>query len=279
MPFIGWVWHLRHGIIRPKPEKILSATSSVSTSAHSSINEESIRSTVGRMVWICLRCRPLRSILYRIFQYLQEPSRCTPSLRNAVRRELAITANLGLYSCIKIRRAIWTRLIAFDACNTVGAVVYSDVTEETVSNLIKVSQMYDSRPFPSPLSSTAYGALQKDISYFQELIGKITMKTAFVHHWRRSEHINALEAHTAILSLNWATSFPITGFRILILSDSLVTIDAFRKGRSPSPSLCLPCRRFVALCIAHAWAIRRFGRAFVMPLAGSRGGTQGSSEP
>ena len=42
-------------------------------------------------------------------------------------------------------------------------------------------------------------------------------KTAFIHHWKKKEHINAVETWVAVLALEWAFSFPIAGHRILIL--------------------------------------------------------------
>lgn len=75
--------------------------------------------------------------------------------------------------------------------------------------------------------------------------------TAFCHKWKRKEHINALEATTAVLALEWAVSFEICGHRIVLLSDSLVANGALSKGRSSSARLCLACRRFAALSVAH----------------------------
>lgn len=250
LPFIGWIWYLRRGILRPKHDKLLTASSAVLNICQGTLTEHSVRSAVGRLIWNCLGCRPLLSILYRTFHYLQDVSKWNKSLERSVKRELTMTSRLVLFSHIKLYRRQWTRVIAIDACTSGGAVVYTDVAEKCLDELLYLAYKYDSRPFTA-LPPYREKASTEALEFIQTFVKKHIWKTAFVHHWRRPEHINALEAHTAILALNWAVSFPISGFRILILSDSMVTIDAFRKGRSSSASMCLPCRQYAALSLAH----------------------------
>ena len=69
------------------------------------------------------------------------------------------------------------------------------------------------------------------------------------HPWKwPSEHINVKEARVALLGLRWVARMARNcGRRFLTLSDSLVTIGVFEKGRSSrSPVLMALCRRAAA---------------------------------
>lgn len=81
---------------------------------------------------------------------------------------------------------------------------------------------------------------------------------AFTHVWRRKEHINSLEAASALFGLEWAVSHPITGFRILILSYSMVVIGALSKGRTSSKRISLYCQRFCDILIAHEVSVNLY---------------------
>ncbi|KAI0565396.1 hypothetical protein FGB62_18g45 [Gracilaria domingensis] len=85
----------------------------------------------------------------------------------------------------------------------------------------------------------------------EDFVGNAEWVTAFAHQWRDDAHINELEATTAYLGLEWAASMGIHDMRVLIFSDSLVTVYALQKERSSSNALALPCRRFAALAVAH----------------------------
>ena len=246
LPFIGWEWNLKDGIIRPKPNKILEAAKAVSRVLHGPLQAEEVRSVVGRLIWVLLGSRPLLSMLYRTFQFLQNPTSSGQAVEFAVKRELAMSASLSCLSQIRITRKEWNRVIAFDACEYGGAVVYTDTTDEWIQQLSQCSFHPFTSCNPEHMSSPPHSH-----NRLEEFIRNHKWKTAFTHHWRREQHINALEAHTGILAVEWAISCDITGQRIILLSDSLVTVGAFKKGRSSSAMLCLLCRKFAALVTAH----------------------------
>lgn len=69
---------------------------------------------------------------------------------------------------------------------------------------------------------------------------------------RHPTYIGSLEVVAATLALRWATSSPqAIGSRLLILSDSSVTVTALHKGRSSS-QVSPYVRRFAAFCLAAA---------------------------
>lgn len=234
LPFLGWNWYLRQNVFRPKPEKLNAALRSVSKVSQISFNKSTVRSTVGKLLWIALECRPLMSILYRTFQYLEEPAKVNGSIQLAMVRELTLLGRLLPFAGIRLNRGYWNRIIFFDASEKAGAVVYRDVPLPYIWELASISFKRGSE------SSNEKKALSR---FVQEKM----WRRAFVHKWRRNEHINALEAHTAVLALEWAASFNITGRRLGILSDSMVAIGAFRKGRSSSNLMHLACRQYADL--------------------------------
>lgn len=82
-------------------------------------------------------------------------------------------------------------------------------------------------------------------------ITKSVWKTTFVLHWCRAQDINVFEATTAELSAEWLASKKVRNKKDLILTNSLVTVNALRKERSSSPTLALICRRFACITLAH----------------------------
>ena len=69
--------------------------------------------------------------------------------------------------------------------------------------------------------------------------------------WRQSEHNNVLEMRAAVAAFDRATrSAAFWEKRILVISDSQVTIGALGKGRSPIPVINRLCRRVAALVLA-----------------------------
>ena len=196
------------------------------------------------------------SILYRTFHFLQMNAVSTEPFKKSVQRELRMVAKVSLLSYIRLNRPIWHRVIAFDASNLAGAVVFTDTSSDWVQLLASISliDMADDHITGEPGSST--GDSYQGFQQVARFVRNHRWKTAFSHRWRKREHINALEAHTAVMVIDWAVSFRVTGATILMLSDSTVTIGAFRKGRSSSASLCLPCRKFAALSIAHDIDVR-----------------------
>ena len=160
-------------------------------------------------------------------------------------RELYMISRISSFSCVQIHRQTWTRVIAFDACNIGEAVDFTDTSSNWANKLIELSVCTD---FSDSDMNHGIGATSDrgtSIRYqtISRFISSHTWTTAFFHHWIRPEHINALEVHTAVLAIQWAASFHIQDYTFLLFSDSSVTVGAFRKCRSSSYGLCLPCRR------------------------------------
>lgn len=262
LTFIGWEWDLRKATVRPRAAKI---NETIALTAEYFSTEVGVlraaERVVGKLVWICMGCRALLSTLRQTF-FALDTARATGKsdslLIDTVRRELYHLAVLSPYARIDLCRSTWTKVVCVDASENAGAVVYCHATMEEIDNLISAFARYrctsvmvnrrEDADNSGPVLGVASALWQKRIRQFVE---QHCWFEAFSHIWRRKEHINSLEAAAALLGMEWAVSHPITGSRILLLSDSMVVIGALSKGRSSSERLSLYCRRFCAVLLAH----------------------------
>jgi len=69
--------------------------------------------------------------------------------------------------------------------------------------------------------------------------------------WSHEEHNNVLEARAALMVLRHVARRP-SGYkkRVLVFTDSLVTLGIFEKGRSSAPVFLHLCRRAVAVVVS-----------------------------
>jgi hypothetical protein len=81
-------------------------------------------------------------------------------------------------------------------------------------------------------------------------------RLAMTAEWGFYEHNNVTEARTAVWAVRRAArSMRNWGRRLLVMSDSAVTIGAFTKGRSSSPGLLRQCRRLAGLVLGLGMAV------------------------
>ena len=112
---------------------------------------------------------------------------------------------------------------------------FTDTTSKWANKLMELSVRNDfsDSEMNHGIVATSDGGTSIRYQTISSFISSHTWTTAFVHHWNRPEYINALEAHTAVLAIEWAASFYIQGCRVFLLSDSSVTIGVFRKAVLP----------------------------------------------
>lgn len=174
-----------------------------------------------------------------------------------------MAAALLPFPAVYTRRPIWTTVICCDESERDEAVVCTNTsTAAAAVDFLSIHAEYavsSSTTFPgniSPRMDLSKDEFISDIfsGYSQQgakFVHSCTWHTDFIHKWRRAEHSDYLEAQAAVMALEWATSHSITGNRVVLLSDSTVTIGALAKGRSSSLGMLLRCRKFGALFIAH----------------------------
>ncbi|KAI0565156.1 hypothetical protein FGB62_21g03 [Gracilaria domingensis] len=239
LPFIGWQWHLHENIIRPDPTKLLNYLSqAMIPSIYSQKTPVRLRSLVGHLIWIALAIRPALSFLKTTFLVTHHTRTSTSALRLAARREVSALSAVLPLAHINPDRKLWTTLVAFDASQAAAGVSFALIT------LSAAEFIYD-------LAAKGHEISPLEMHKYHTIVKCSKWVPAFSHKWRRSQHIDALEEYTGVLALKWAATHGMSGKRLVLLSDSTATIEAFSKGRSSSANLALPARRFAAIALAH----------------------------
>lgn len=226
LPFIGWNWNLKTGIITAQERRLSEAISDVREVLDSKThNPRAFERSVGRLIWQTLGHRPLLSTLstvFRVQSLTEKPIRLNPLLASA-RKELSICATLVPLVCIDVHRPYCTKVVCFDASLAAGAVVSCTATSSELETLLSLWHQH--------AASTSLSTKLKYLAYVRSFVKRKVWHTALTHTWRRMEHINGLEAEAYVLALQWIASHQVVGQRILFLSDSKVVIGAMTKGR------------------------------------------------
>ena len=255
--FIGWKLIFETGVIGPAPAKVSSAAQSArALLLLPTIPKQSLQRTVGNLLWHALGLRPLLSIFSRTFVMIEWSVRNEPTSTEiqAVRQELLTIRTLCPRKLFLSPPTLKT-VVELDASMTAGAVAYTTAHANEVEALLEAYQNQCARRKKDcKLSKLLELGLPFLPSYTKSVSNFILTRrwtTAFTHIWRRKEHINALEMASAVLALQWARSVCITGHRVLLLFNSLVTVGALKKWRSSARRLTLQCRKFAALLVVH----------------------------
>lgn len=138
IPFIVRDWHLQHGIIHTKSEKLLQAISeTLNLCQNTTLHRHATQRTVGRLTWLSMGLRTLLSVLFRTFHFICNEAITSATLETSriVSAELEHLVTFLPLLQIQLRRPLWTLIIAFDASETAGAVVCADVELRSVLRL------------------------------------------------------------------------------------------------------------------------------------------------
>ena len=95
LQFTGWVLHLRHHVVPPKPHKVALLRLAISPIDALSVTVREMLSLTGEYFWFSLTSRPLLSILDAVFRLNEETNldyRAFPTKREIA--ELQRTADL-----------------------------------------------------------------------------------------------------------------------------------------------------------------------------------------
>ena len=178
---------------------------------------------VGRFTWCMLVRRHSLQCFHHVYRFIHtrqdRPSQLWPS---AIREVLIACGLLPLLSA-KLTAPFAQRILATDACEYGGAVVSRP-----------------SIPHDTPMTPN-------------NMVPTLTAQhwsTIIQHRWRFKEHINALELRSILLGLIWITSCKHTDHRILLFTDSQVSLGVLTKGRTSAHTLLSVHKTIAALCLA-----------------------------
>ena len=199
-----------------------------------------ISQLIGRWTWAMLVNRPSLSIFSAVYRYIIISERRCYGLWPSVVRELEMAMAIAPLLVTSIRRQWWQRVVVTDASEIAQGIVMRHVD-------------CDMNEFiASAFDSNTRMATERCIDWIQ----RSSWTTIASRRWDRSEHINCLELRAVLTAIRWSIFHrDAFGARLLLLSDSQVTIGALRKGRSSSFGLLVVLRAIAALLLSSGTAI------------------------
>jgi len=172
---------------------------------------------VGKWTWASLINRPLLSVFSSVYRYIQCAGNRIFNIWSSVKRELFIIMQLAPLMFTTLEDAWFDRIIATDASSTGQGVVASTLHSSDIASTLTQPNPY-----------------------------QFNWSTIVSSQWKYVEHINILEVRAISTAVRWVLSFPQSiQQRIVILTDSLVSLFSISKGRSSSHHL-LPRLRTLA---------------------------------
>ena len=245
---MGCIWDLRSRIIQPDPQKLLSAIHLINNVQLShQISHPDWAHIIGKITWILVVHRPWLAVFKSVFKLF---SPCiTHDVKHVspqAKRELFLLSSLPPLASLELLLPVSRLCVAFDASKTAGAVMYT-----FVSPAVSQAWFEASRKWSPPSQGSTNQLFPSPIGDLKRHLNELHWKTAFSHVWRSQEHINGLEAATAVLALIWIAQKGIRNKRMIILTDSTVVLGALQKGRSSSIPLLVRCRKFSALSLMY----------------------------
>jgi hypothetical protein len=193
---------------------------------------------VGRWTWASLSSRPVLSVFSSVYRFIECARSRTFVVWSSVENELRHMVNLAPLMVAKLSDGWFHRVIATDASETgqgvVSAWVDPSVVVETAGAKIPHITDEDSRP-----------------TSIDPALASANWRVIVASQWQQPEHINSLELRAVSTAVRWALSSPMSIHkRLLILSDSLVTVYSVTKGRSSSRLLLPRLRQLASLVLA-----------------------------
>ena len=186
---------------------------------------------VGKWTWACLVNRPLLSVFSSVYRYIQCADFRVFQIWASVKRELFMMIQFAPLMFTTLTDTWFDRIIATDSSSSGQGVVISHLHPSKVSSVLQ----------------------QPDPHQFD-------WSTIVSSKWKYVEqHINVLEIRAILTAVRWVLSFPRSlNQRVVLFTDSLVSLFSISKGRSSS-HLLLPRLRSLA-CLLLVSGMRLYLR-------------------
>ena len=217
------------GLVQPNAEKLAKLINVTREIASFRVwNVKLIEKLIGSWTWIILLRRPIFSILFSIYSFVNtNGSNRVKVPSQTMRRELRTLCDISPLILANIKRPFGGICVASDASETGAGVVYSSLTIKE------------------------WEEIEKGESQTAEIVASKSWKTAIRHKWEYLDQIHILEGHAVVLGLKWILrSKRFQGSRIVFLVDNTALLGALKKGRSSSFQLTITFRKVATLCIA-----------------------------
>ena len=231
---------LNRRLVLPKSEKfgvVICATRGVVMSGFASPHEVDV--LLGHWTHYALLQRTLYSIMDEVYEFVRRPPSGPVAIPQGVRRELAML--VALAPLVRADLSLdWCPVVSMvDAGPQLGAVVYSefkraDVAKEGRLGLV-TGWEYGMPPSPVPEAWSNRG-----------------WRLGAQQQWRNQEHNNITEGRCVVMAVQRLSRCRKgRQCRMLVVTDSLVVLGSFRKGRSSNQGLLYLSRRLAGLTMGY----------------------------
>jgi len=194
---------------------------------------------IGRWTWSCLAARLSLSVFRNVYRFIECAGHKPYKIWRSVASELLTICGLAPLLFTDLSSFTFPKVVASDASLTGLGVCARPLTND------------DIRAGVAPISSDDH------ICVTSPLAVNHSWRTIASSRWHTAEHINILEVRALSTAVRWVMSSPVcVSTRVIVLSDSLVTIGAVLKGRSSSPPLLRRLRSLAALCLSVGIRLR-----------------------
>ena len=231
---------LNRRLVLPKSEKfgvVICATRGVVMTGFASPHEVDV--LLGHWTHYALLQRTLYSIMDEVYEFVRRPPSGPVAIPQGVRRELAML--VALAPLVRADLSLdWCPVVSMvDAGPQLGAVVYSefkraDVAKEGRLGLV-TGWEYGMPPSPVP-----------------EAWSNRRWRLGAQQQWRNQEHNNITEGRCVVMAVQRLSRCRKgRQCRMLVVTDSLVVLGSFRKGRSSNQGLLYLSRRLAGLTMGY----------------------------
>lgn len=228
------------------------------------VSESELSSVLGKWAWCFLINRPLFSIFSSCYAWTRAHADAAAPLWTSAKLELAVACALAPMLMTNLSAAWFDRVVAVDASNIGQGVCAAQLPAPVISGLAAsaglapadtadVDAAFDRSFQQAVADSNSRRVAQSSVlvNGIASIISSTRWSTIVSARWRRHEHINHLEMTAVRTALRWTRSQPRSrGHKLLILSDSAVSVFALAKGRTSSRSLLRQCRHTAAILLS-----------------------------
>jgi hypothetical protein len=257
--FIGLVWDLQRGIIRPRPENLAKLARVVEELLATGLHAESLatlESAVGLGVWTVMCRRGALSALFHVYDAslrsdcvegaLNAEPLVSPSLWQAAVDELRVICHITPLIFVRTARVYWSTVVACFAGPEGAFVAYARLPVDAVEVLASGADGCARTCAPSCSHVTA---VQQEGGRGG---GGPGWRLAFLHPWRKPGVLQTLASAAAVLAADWIATHPsAAGKRVVLLVSDRNVAAGIVKGRSSIPGLAVGCRKIAAICLAQ----------------------------
>ena len=240
LELLGSEINLLRRLVLPRPEKfaiVICATNGVVASGFASPHQVEV--LLGHWTHYALLNRVLYSVMDEVYEFVRLQARKPIALPPGVRAELAMLVALAPLVRADLSLDWCSTVSMVDAGPAQGAVVYAEfsraeVAEEGRSGLV---------------TGWAYGVAPEPVP---EAWSDRRWRVGARQRWRTQEHNNITEGRCVVMAVQRLSRCQKGRHcRMLVITDSLVAMGCFRKGRSSNKGLLYQSRRLAGLSLGY----------------------------